>query len=1067
MTPAVRAVPFGRPATEALATAISAAQEGHPLDPVSVVVPSNLAGLSARRTIASGLLGGTGLANVSFVTPFRLAELLGAGQVGGRRPLTNPVLAAAVRATLRDEPGAFAPVAGHHATHAALAGVYGELSHVAPETLDRIAAASGRGREVVRLLLAVRARLGSFYDEDDLAAAAEARVMAGRTPGPGASLPQLGHVIWHLPGRLTPALARLMRAVLAGTPATVIAGMTGDEDADRAVRQACAAAGVDLSAEAGEKPTPQPPTASTIVSVSDADEEVRAVVRRVVALAESGTPLHRIGIFHPSRDPYARTLNEQLDAAGVPHNGPSRTPLSDTVAGRTLLRGLALAGEGWGRAALVALVSGAPVRHGRTGAPVSRWDAVSRAAGVVEGLDDWRTRLPALATRLRADRARLEAEGETSAGRLDALARDAEAADELGAFVDDLAAVVAAVDQAGGWAGRTRAARDLLGHLLPPEQHRTRWPATEIDAAERVDAALGRLATLDELEPDPSSETFAAAVVAELDGPAGRVGRFGDGVLHGPLASAVGLDLDAVFVLGMAEGACPRVARPPALLPEEDRELATLGELAGAEDRLADQHRDLLAALAAAADPTQRVLVYPRGDLRAGRTRLPSRWLLESASALAGHSLRSSEFGGLGAPLVEVVPSFVRGVADAPVKASAAERDLAALHSHVAGGGDAAAHTVAAGDVAAGLACRRARSGPAFTEWDGNLAGHAVPSPATGDAMSASRLQAWAGCPFAYLLAYVLHLSERDDPERVIEIGAMDKGSLVHEVLERFVAEAVVRPAGPPARGEAWTAADRDRLRAIAAEVFDEFEARGVTGRPLTWRLTKEKVLADLDELLEHDRRHRAAHGVVPVAVEMPFGMDGVAPLVVALPSGRQLRFRGRIDRVDAGPGVHVVIDYKTGKGKKYKDLGGDGDPVLAGTTLQLGLYAEAARATLGAEAVEAYYWLATSDGEYAKRGYPWTEERRARFLEVLEAVVDGIESGTFPAQPGEYDAFFRKHQNCRFCEFDRVCPRDRDDHTEAKAGAPELGVLARLQVLPEPQPDLDDAGSAGGGAPS
>lgn len=1067
MTPTtVRTAVFGRPATEALADAIGGAKRAHPLDPVTVVVPSNLAGLSARRTIAGGSLGGTGLANVSFVTAFRLAELLAAGQMGGRRPLTNPVLAAAVRAALKDDPGAFAAVADHHATHAALVGVYGELSHVGPASLDRIAGASVRGREVVRLFRSVKVRLGAFYDEDDLAAAAETRVM---TDASGGAVLGLGQVVWHLPGRLTPGLASVLGAVIDAVPATVIVGLTGDGDADGAARQACAAAGVDLPVPgAATLFDPSPPTASAIVSVSDADEEVRTVVRRVLALADAGTPLRRIGIFHPSRDPYGRNLNEQLDAAGVPHNGPSRTPLADTVAGRTLLRALALnaAADGWGRSAVIDLISGAPVPHGHVGAPVSRWDAVSRAAGVVAGLDEWRTRLAALNLRLRADQEDLERQGDVSPGRLAAIQRDAEAAVELTGFVENLAGKLDAVDRAPGWAERTQAARALLASLLGPEQRRTRWPASETDAAERVDAALSRLAALDELEPDPSPEAFAAAAASELDEPAGRVGRFGEGVLHGPLASAVGLDLDAVFVLGMAEGTCPRVMRPPSLLPDEDRRLVAADELTRSEDRLADQHRDFLAALAAAADPTHRVLVHPRGDLRAGRTRLPSRWLLESASALAGRPVRSSQFADLGVPVVDFVASFARGMVDSPFKTSLNERDLAALFAHVEVGGDVIAHPVARGDgdIAAGLACRRGRSSARFTEWDGNLAGHPVASPATGVVMSASRLQKWAECPFAYFLSYVLDLSDRDDPERIIEISPLDKGSLVHEVLERFVAEAIARPAGPPAPPEPWAPSDLERLHAIAGEVFAVYEARGVTGRRLTWRLTQLKVLADLDELLVRDSAHRAARGVVPVAVEMPFGMDGAAPLAVRLPSGRELRFRGVIDRVDAGSGQHVVLDYKTGEGKRYKKLEGEGDAVLAGSALQLGLYAEAARASLGAGDVEAYYWLATRDGGFAQRGYPWTAERRARFLEVLETIVDGVESGTFPGQPGQYDSFFRRHENCHFCAFDRLCPRDRDDHAEAKVDAPELAVLARL--LPsEPAPD-PDAAERGGARP-
>nr|MDQ3385455.1 hypothetical protein [Actinomycetota bacterium] len=124
----VDAVAYGRPATKAVAARIAAAKAGHPLDAVTVIVPSNQAGLSVRRLLGSGTLGASGLANVDFVTPFRLAELLGSAELGERRPLTNPVLAAGARAVLATEPGIFAEVAGHQATAAAVVELYAELS---------------------------------------------------------------------------------------------------------------------------------------------------------------------------------------------------------------------------------------------------------------------------------------------------------------------------------------------------------------------------------------------------------------------------------------------------------------------------------------------------------------------------------------------------------------------------------------------------------------------------------------------------------------------------------------------------------------------------------------------------------------------------------------------------------------------------------------------------------------------------------------------------------------------------------------------------------------------------
>ena len=100
----VQWVRYGREAAEELRATISAAKGDEPLAPVTIVVPSNYVGVASRRLLASGTLGaicdrGTGIAAVSFVTVYRLAELLGSTQLAaqGRRPVSTPVLAAAMR----------------------------------------------------------------------------------------------------------------------------------------------------------------------------------------------------------------------------------------------------------------------------------------------------------------------------------------------------------------------------------------------------------------------------------------------------------------------------------------------------------------------------------------------------------------------------------------------------------------------------------------------------------------------------------------------------------------------------------------------------------------------------------------------------------------------------------------------------------------------------------------------------------------------------------------------------------------------------------------------------------
>ncbi len=180
MTLRLEWVPFGRPAAQSLSAAIRRAKAGDPLAPVSVVVPSNQVGVAARRLLASGELGplcgrGSGLAAVSFLTIFRMAELLGSARLAGdgRRPVSTPVLAAGLRRALAADAGVFAPVAAHPSTEMALVAAYKELRDCSPPALGQLARQSARAADVVRLCREARAILApAWYDEEDLIDAA-------------------------------------------------------------------------------------------------------------------------------------------------------------------------------------------------------------------------------------------------------------------------------------------------------------------------------------------------------------------------------------------------------------------------------------------------------------------------------------------------------------------------------------------------------------------------------------------------------------------------------------------------------------------------------------------------------------------------------------------------------------------------------------------------------------------------------------------------------------------------------------------------------------------------------
>ena len=1044
MTASVVSTAFGRPATLALARAVQEAQADDPLAPVTVVVPSNLAGLTARRLLGSGELadqgGPTGIANVSFATPYQLAARLGAADVArqGTMPLSTAALASAVRRVLADDGGAFTKVRGHAATERALVAAYGDVSHLRPATLDTIAVAGGIAAEVVRVTRGVASVLAGFHDEDALVHAATERVEAADP----AVLRSVGSLAVHLVDTLSPALTDLLVALARGVPTTLVVGLTGDEESDRpglelAMRLA------DFIPAALTSPAP-----TRLITAADPDEEVRVVVREVLALAETGTPLNRIAVLYPMREPYARIVHQQLDAAGIPWNGPSVRSLGDSMAGRVLRRLLALVStRELPRHDVIELIASGPLRlPDGTTVPVDTWDRISRRAGVVGGLGDWRAKLDGWAGRQDA-----RADGDDAPGAH----QQAEQGRALAAFVVRLHERMAQVPD--GWRARSQWAKVLLSDLLGASNRRSSWPEDEQDAADRVDAALDRLAVLDELEPDADLAAFHRAVQDELDAPAGRMGRFGGGIVVGSLHLAAGLDLDATFVVGLAEGSCPSGSRDDALLPDRVRSLAP-GELSDRAERRRVQHRSLLAALAAGAHT--RVLVRPAGDPRTGRRRRASRWFVDAAERITDEPVFASTLDEVDHPEVQTVESFTDGLRRSRVVTSAEEHGLRALLVASDSGAEPAAHPAVTGTpaLAAGFELRRDRRSPRFTRWDGNLDGVAVPSPAAGDVLSPTRLEAWAACPRRYLLKHVLRIGALERPERIVEISPIERGNLVHAVLERFLGEVVERPLEKrPWPDEPWTDADLARVREIAHDVFAEWEHRGITGQPVLWELEREGVLADLEEFLDRDTALRAELGLVPEAVEMAFGDGQHAAAEIDLDGRRTVRLGGRIDRLDLDrEGTPVVHDYKTGKSDYYTSLS-NGDPVERGTRLQLPVYAEAAAQHYGTDTGAAHYWFVTGTGGFARPGYLLDAARRERFLDVLTAIVDGIESSSFPAHPGEHDYFFQTNDNCRHCDYDAVCPRDRHEEWVATAEDPALARFLHLAEDPEWKPEEDE----------
>jgi ATP-dependent helicase/nuclease subunit B len=129
---------YGEPAYEVLRQVVGEVKAGDALAPVSVLVPSHLCGVIARRVLARGVAGRAGVAGLSVLTVDRLAERVAAAALtgAGRRPATSPVVAAVWRRALAEGAGVFGPMAAHPATVQALAASHRELREVDEAALD-------------------------------------------------------------------------------------------------------------------------------------------------------------------------------------------------------------------------------------------------------------------------------------------------------------------------------------------------------------------------------------------------------------------------------------------------------------------------------------------------------------------------------------------------------------------------------------------------------------------------------------------------------------------------------------------------------------------------------------------------------------------------------------------------------------------------------------------------------------------------------------------------------------------------------------------------------------------
>ena len=947
------------------------------------------------------------------------------------------------------------------------------LMRLDPEELGRLARVSdtpgfirAMGRALHELRMAGIAPAGVAGADAELAAFARAveaewsaagltdlagllEAATGALGDPGFRHPALGRPLLVLDARIWTELeVRFVRALVGRSPDVLATVAEGDPRTLAALRRTVAQP-LDASrmppAAGGaigrlhthlfeSAPVPhEPDEAVTVFSAPGEGREAVEIARRLLSLAEAGTPFDRCAILLRRPEDYRPYLEEALDRARIPAWFAAGLRRPDP-AGRAFLALLRCRAEDFSALRFAEYVSIGEVPDPADGEEPRRvprrWEDLLVEAAVVGGLDRWERRLHGLAAELDLKRAALADENPDDP-RIERIDRSLANLACLRDYALPLLADLSALPGEALWSEWLTALSALASRSL-------RHPENVLAALSR----LGPLGPVGPVELDGVLRVLGSRL-GEITSPPGahRYGR----VFVGSIDAARGLAFDVVFVPGMAERVFPpKIAEDPILLDEVRRALAP-NRLATNADRVANER--LAFRLAAGAAREQVVLSYPRIEAMKARPRVPSFYALEAVHASEGRL-----------PGFEELAKRAEDVSDARIGWPApksrekaideAEYDLAVL-DHLGLRGDravrAAGHLLHANPhLARALRFRAYRwEVPRWTWADGLVQLPEEAAATLADRSPAARpysvtsLQHFAACPYRFYLHAIQGLRPREAPVGIEALDPLQRGSLVHQVqfelLTRLQAESEEgRPLLPVVPRN--LAPVLELLEEVLESVAADFKDRLVPAIDRVWDDGIESIRLDLREWLQRESLRRTPFE--PWRFELSFGLprdpDRDAHSVlepIELETG--LKLRGAIDLVErTADGVLRVTDHKTGRHRAKP-----GAIIQGGELLQPVLYGLAVQALFPNARVDSgrlYY--CTTDGEFRDHSVRLDERASEAAGLLSDVVLNAFAAGRFPALPRE--------GACRWCDYRPVCGPDEERRVRRKPAPVELRRL-------------------------
>jgi ATP-dependent helicase/nuclease subunit B len=664
-----------------------------------------------------------------------------------------------------------------------------------------------------------------------------------------------------------------------------------------------------------------------------------------------------------------------------------------------------------------------------------KWEELIVESAVVggrsrsDGNGRWRRRLDGLAAEFRIRIAELKRE-EPESARIARFERDLRNLTHLRQFALPIVDALAEWPDAARWGDWIERFTDLAGRAL-------RRPT-------RVLQTLAELRPMAEVGPvtlDEARDVLHDRLVSlDWDPPLRRYGR----LFVGTPFQARGRTFRAVFVPGLAERVVPQRPREDPLLLDAVRGGVAGTGLALQNDRAAAER--LLLKLAVGAASERLYLSYPRLDVAETRARVPSFYALDVMRAITGaipdHRVLAADAAlEAGASLAWPAPADPdRAIDDlehdlASLKPLLESRDPASVKGH--------AHYLLGLNEALrrSVITRWARGRTVWSGSDGLLAGgdgvrRALDAHRLGKRpYSLSALQRYATCPYQFLLATIHRLEPWDEPQPIIRMDPLTRGSLFHKVQAEFYRRLEAEHALPvtPASWPAAVEAVNEVLDRVAREYAEELSP----AIDRVWRDEIEDLRRDLGIWVQK----LADEGDwLPALFEFSFGLsdEGRDPRSLPDPVVVDGRFvlRGSVDLIERHRQFDVlrITDHKTGKNRAKPEL-----IVGGGTVLQPVLYSMAIEQGLGRKVIEGRLFYCTTAGGFADHRIPITDYTRSQGLQVLTIVDRAVEQGFLPAAPAD--------GACTWCDFRSVCGPQEEERVARKA-ADRLADLHALRAI-------------------